>query len=107
MIGSLMNLTGDAYEGHESELLEGEKPLIQIHHDESTFYTNADQSHYWADNLNFLFFNFLFYCGYSKPVTNTKHEGKEDVCVWLHFIFFYPHAELEQLQKGFRGWNCR
>ena len=25
------------YEGHEPELLEGEKPLIQIHHDESTF----------------------------------------------------------------------
>ena len=27
----------------------GKKPLIQIHHDEST-YTNADQSHYWADD---------------------------------------------------------
>ena len=34
----------------EPELLEGEKPLIQIHHDESTFYANADQSHYWADD---------------------------------------------------------
>ena len=38
------------YEGHEPELLEGEKPLVQIHHDESTFYENADQSHYWADD---------------------------------------------------------
>ena len=23
-------------------------------------------------------------------------------CIWLHFIFFVPHAELEQLKKGFR-----
>ena len=38
------------YDGHEPELLEGEKPVIQIHHDESTFYANADQSHYWADD---------------------------------------------------------
>ena len=39
------------YEGHDPELLEGENPLIQIQHDESTFYANADQSHYWADDL--------------------------------------------------------
>ena len=38
------------YDGHEPQLLEGEKPLIQIHHDESTFYANADQGHYWADD---------------------------------------------------------
>ena len=31
------------------ELLLGEKPLIQIHHDESTFYANADQSSHWGD----------------------------------------------------------
>ena len=37
------------YDGHEPQLLEGEKPLIQIHHDEST-YANADQGHYWADD---------------------------------------------------------
>ena len=22
--------------------------------------------------------------------------------IWLHFVFFYPHAELVQLQKGLR-----
>ena len=27
----------------------GEKPLIQIHHDESTFYINADQAKYWPE----------------------------------------------------------
>ena len=27
-----------------------EKPLIIVHHDESTFYANADQSCYWADD---------------------------------------------------------
>ena len=37
------------YPGHTPELLPGEKPLIQIHHDESTFYANADQSSYWGD----------------------------------------------------------
>ena len=31
-------------------MMEGEKPLIQIHHDVSTFYANADQGHYWADD---------------------------------------------------------
>ena len=38
------------YDGHEPQLMEGEKPLVQIHHDESTFYANADQGHYWADD---------------------------------------------------------
>ena len=37
------------YPGHTPELLPGVKPLIQIHHDESTFYANADQSSYWGD----------------------------------------------------------
>lgn len=37
------------YPGHTPQLNPGEKPLIQIHHDESTFYANADQSRYWDD----------------------------------------------------------
>ena len=37
------------YEGHTPRLFEGEKPLIHIHHDESTFFSNADQKCYWAD----------------------------------------------------------
>ena len=30
------------YDGHDPDLLPGEKPLIVVHHDESTFYANAD-----------------------------------------------------------------
>ena len=37
------------YEGHTPQLFAGEKPLIHIHHDESTFFANADQKCYWAD----------------------------------------------------------
>ena len=37
------------YDGHVPRLFEGEKPLICIHHDESTFYSNADQKCYWSD----------------------------------------------------------
>ena len=38
------------YSGHEPILYPNEKPLIIVHHDESTFYANADQSCYWADD---------------------------------------------------------
>jgi len=37
------------YNGHLPVLRDGERPLIVIHHDESTFYANADQSQYWSD----------------------------------------------------------
>ena len=37
------------YPGHTPQLNSGKKPLIQIHHDESTFYASADQSRYWDD----------------------------------------------------------
>ncbi len=49
-------------------------------------------------------FNFLFHCGYSKPTTNVTLGDKEEITrsVWLHFVYFHPHAELEQLRKGFR-----
>ena len=40
------------YDGHEPNLAEGEKPLIVIHHDENTFYANADQTHYWSNGYN-------------------------------------------------------
>jgi len=48
--------------------------------------------------------DFLFHSGYSKPTANVTIDDKEDIIrsVWLHFVFFYPHAELEQLRKGFR-----
>ena len=38
------------YTGHEPILHPNEKPLIIVHHDESMFYANADQSSYWADD---------------------------------------------------------
>lgn len=49
-------------------------------------------------------FSFLFYCGYSKPRTTVAIEDREEIvrAVWLHFVLFHPHAELEQLRKGFR-----
>ena len=34
---------------HEPILKENEKPLIIVHHDESTVYANADQAFYWSD----------------------------------------------------------
>jgi len=37
------------YDGHLPVLWDGERPLIMIHHDESTFYANADQSQYWSE----------------------------------------------------------
>ena len=35
--------------GHTPILREGQRPIIVVHHDESTFYSNADQSNYWSD----------------------------------------------------------
>ena len=35
--------------GHTSLVSEGQRPIIVIHHDESTFYSNADQSNFWSD----------------------------------------------------------
>ena len=34
--------------GHTPILREGQRPTI-VHHDESTFYSNANQSNYWSD----------------------------------------------------------
>ena len=38
------------YGNHPPQLLENEKPIVIVHHDESTFYANADQSSYWGDD---------------------------------------------------------
>ena len=61
------------YDGHEPELLEGEKPVIQIHHDESTFYANADQSHYWADDQAIMVSDFVE----EATADYLRHDGKE------------------------------
>ena len=45
----------------------------------------------------------LFECGYNKPLTNIQLSHREEIVkvVWLHYVFFRPHAELDQLRKGF------
>ena len=47
-------------------------------------------------------FDFRFSCGYTKPTTLITLDDKEDLVrsIWLHFVLFQPHAELEQLRKG-------
>lgn len=49
-------------------------------------------------------FDFRFSCGYNKP-TCSMSMGDKSAFVnasWLHYTFFQPHAELQQLRKGFR-----
>ena len=41
-------------DGNHPELDQNEKPILVVHHDESTFYANADQSRYWGDDYNSL-----------------------------------------------------
>ena len=36
--------------GNEPQVAPEEKPLIRITHDECTYYTNCDQSYFWADD---------------------------------------------------------
>ncbi len=45
-----------------------------------------------------------FECGYSKPLQSIDLLHKDEIikALWLHYVFFSPHAELEQLKKGFR-----
>ncbi len=47
-------------------------------------------------------FSFRFQCGYTKPVFRINLEDKEDItrCIWLHYVHFQVHAELDQLRKG-------
>ena len=37
------------FPNNEIVLNKDERPLIIVHHDESTFYANADQTNYWSD----------------------------------------------------------
>ena len=49
-------------------------------------------------------FDFRFNCGYIKPTISLDISDKEEFiqAIWLHHVFFLPHAELKQLRKGFR-----
>lgn len=48
--------------------------------------------------------DFRFDCGYLKGTHQIELSDKEALikAVWLHHVFFLPHAELDQLQKGLR-----
>ncbi len=45
-----------------------------------------------------------FECGYQKPTSSLQISDKEEILktVWLHFVYFLPLAELQQLRKGLR-----
>lgn len=45
-----------------------------------------------------------FEAGFTKPTTSLSLEDKQDLirAIWLQFVYFIPHAELEQLKKGFQ-----
>lgn len=49
-------------------------------------------------------FDFRFDCGYSKATSQLELSHREELVksIWLHYVFFKPHAELDQLRKGLR-----
>ena len=48
-------------------------------------------------------YQFIYDCGYSKPADSHTMKDRDDLIqsVWLYYIFFHPHAALEQLRVGF------
>ena len=49
--------------------------------------------------------DFRFQCGYLKPTGAVVIEDKAEILktIWLHFVFYNPHADMEQLRNGFRS----
>ena len=49
-------------------------------------------------------FAFRFDCGYSKATFQIDISNRDELIksIWLHYVFFLPHAELDQLRKGLR-----
>lgn len=49
-------------------------------------------------------YDFCFDCGYTKPTRQIEISDRDLFvkAIWLHYVFFLPHAELEQLRKGLR-----
>lgn len=47
-------------------------------------------------------FSFRFQCGYNKPDFRVTLADKEDMLrsIWLHYVHFQVHAELDQFRKG-------
>ena len=46
--------------------------------------------------------DFRFECGYSKPTNRVELSDKYQIIksVWLHYIYFLPNVELQQLRRG-------
>ena len=46
--------------------------------------------------------DFRFDCGFLKPahLLDLSDRDKLIRAIWLHYVFFLPHAELEQLKNG-------
>lgn len=46
--------------------------------------------------------DFRYQCGYNKPINRITIDDKHTMVrsIWLHFVLFQPHAELEQLREG-------
>ena len=49
-------------------------------------------------------FDFRFQCGYVKPTGSIDVSNRTEFInsIWLHHVFFSPHAELQQIRKGFQ-----
>ena len=47
-----MDLADQRCYGSLNLLRPGEKPILRVYHDESTFYTNTQQTFYWSDDTN-------------------------------------------------------
>ena len=45
-----------------------------------------------------------FDCGFTKPIQKFELSDKDPLikAIWLHYVYFLPHSELEQLRKGLR-----
>ncbi len=48
-------------------------------------------------------YQFIYDCGYAKPADSHTMKDRDDLIrsVWLYYVFFHPHAALEQLRAGF------
>ena len=48
--------------------------------------------------------DFRFDCGYTKPTRLLQISDADKIvkAIWLHYVYFIPHAELEQLKRGLR-----
>ena len=62
--------------------------------------TSTDELHQIVDSE----LDFRFECGYNKPTSKIELSDKDALVksIWLHFVLFVPHMEIQQLRKGLR-----